>query len=366
MSKSKYGGVSVPLEEMVSLAREKMEAEEGDRNYLGASIIGKECERELWYAFRHARKSAFPGRIHRRFDMGHWGEDRLIQDLRIAGFDVQCVNPLAKGAKDQFRASLLGGLVSGGVDGFVSHESLGEHVHLLEAKVMVSSKYERDEETGEPIANYDSGKRSREFLKAAVKKPMPDVGKAVDLLTKDKKKALGRWWKVKAQGVKRAQPTHYAQIQLYMGMSHAKDHWKPDIHVWSTWGLDAPLKRGLYVAVNSDTSQIYAEVVEYDAEYARELYTKALRIITSTTPPERIAATAKYPPCSFCDMKEVCHYGEPMKKDCRTCQHMELKLPGKAGNRGKTPLFLCTKNKRSCGKFEPCDNYQPINQEESF
>ena len=36
--------------------------------HLGASIIGKDCERALWYDFRWVTRWAFTGRMLRLFD----------------------------------------------------------------------------------------------------------------------------------------------------------------------------------------------------------------------------------------------------------------------------------------------------------
>jgi len=300
---------------------------------MGASIIGKKCARELFYSFRQAVPKSFPGRIYRRFDMGHWVESRVIEDLRGAGYEVHCVNPRARNAKDQFRATVAGGLVSGGVDGFIRGGMLGDKWHLLEIKAMVSAKYERDEDSGEPIGNK---------------------------LSEDKKRQLGRWWQVKNQGVAKAQPTHYAQMQLYMGLSRAKhDNGKP-IHVM--WGLGEPLSLGLYVAYNTDTSAIYVEQIEYDEEFARDLYRRTMEIILADEPPERIAKSAKYPPCSWCEFKDVCHHGEPPERLCSTCIHFKVCPPGKQyNNYGKRSVQICTLHGHNAK--DPCEMHTTWQEE---
>ena len=58
------------------------EADDGFRDHLGASIIGKDCERALWYDFRWVTRSTFSGRMLRLFDTGKREEDRLVRDLR--------------------------------------------------------------------------------------------------------------------------------------------------------------------------------------------------------------------------------------------------------------------------------------------
>ena len=69
------------------------EAGDGFRDHLGASIIGKDCERALWYDFRWASRRVFSGRMLRLFDTGKREEDRLVRDLRRTGATVLDADP---------------------------------------------------------------------------------------------------------------------------------------------------------------------------------------------------------------------------------------------------------------------------------
>ena len=71
------------------------EAERGDgfREHLGASLIGKSCERALWYDFRWVTRARFPGRILRLFETGQLEEARLVRNLRATGATVLEVDP---------------------------------------------------------------------------------------------------------------------------------------------------------------------------------------------------------------------------------------------------------------------------------
>ena len=55
---------------------------------LGSSFIGAECLRQIWLEWRGFFRSPFEGRMLRLFGTGHWQEDRVVQDLRNAGFSV--------------------------------------------------------------------------------------------------------------------------------------------------------------------------------------------------------------------------------------------------------------------------------------
>ena len=51
------------------------QAEDGLRAHLGASLIGRSCERALWYGFRWSKRAAHEPRILRLFARGQREED---------------------------------------------------------------------------------------------------------------------------------------------------------------------------------------------------------------------------------------------------------------------------------------------------
>lgn len=83
------------------------------RSHLGASIIGTECSRAIWYSFRWAEASKFNGKMLRLFNRGHLEEGRFIAALLAAGIDIyqQDING------NQFRVSFYGGHFGGSCDG---------------------------------------------------------------------------------------------------------------------------------------------------------------------------------------------------------------------------------------------------------
>src|SRR5208283_4628088 len=58
----------------------------GFRKHLGASDIGHQCERYLWYKFRWMCEPKFSGRMLRLFNRGHLEEARFIEWLEGIGF----------------------------------------------------------------------------------------------------------------------------------------------------------------------------------------------------------------------------------------------------------------------------------------
>jgi hypothetical protein len=218
------------------------------RAYLGGSVIGKECERALWYGFRWAYGGeSFDGRMLRLFERGQREEAVFVQELRAIGCEVYDIDP-ATG--EQFRFKSCGGHVGGGLDGVVKGvPEAPKAYHVLECKT--------------------------------------HNAKSFALLQKD--------------GVAKAKPEHYAQMTLYMR--------------WSQ------LDRALYLAVNKDTDELYAERVHLDATFADALEAKAERVVFAQEPPAGISADPAFFKCKFCPASTVCHTAKLPAVSCRTCLH---------------------------------------------
>lgn len=138
---------------------------EGQRGYLGASIIGRECDRQLWYTFRNAARPEFSGRLYRLFETGNLAEIRFVKELRAIGCEVHEVDP-ATG--QQFEVVDLGGHFSGHMDGCaVGIPEAPKTWHVLEFKTHNAKSFA----------------------------------------------------KLEKEGVKKSKPEHYAQMMVYMGQT---------------------------------------------------------------------------------------------------------------------------------------------------
>lgn len=87
--------------------------EQGHRNHLGASELGENCWRKLWYSFRWVKLERHSGRMLRLFNVGHSAEPRFITYLRGIGFEVREFDENGK----QFRISGAMGHYGGSLDG---------------------------------------------------------------------------------------------------------------------------------------------------------------------------------------------------------------------------------------------------------
>jgi len=83
------------------------------RNHMGASVIGKGCERATWYGFHWFKKTSFSGRMLRLFNRGHLEEARFIASLLCIGVQIYQQDENGK----QYRISDAGGHFGGSGDG---------------------------------------------------------------------------------------------------------------------------------------------------------------------------------------------------------------------------------------------------------
>lgn len=145
--------------------------DDGFRAHLGASQLGKRCERALWYGFRWVTRISWEGRMLRLFRRGHNEEPIFVADLELVGAEVLPENP-ATG--EQWQYAILNGHVGGSCDGFARNVPNTPGPVVTEYKTHSAKSFRR------LIAAKEKGELSP---------------------------------------VKTAKPEHYSQMQLYMGWS---------------------------------------------------------------------------------------------------------------------------------------------------
>lgn len=115
------------------------------RSYLGASILGKECERQLYFDYNDPILNQDP-RIERIFNMGHLLESYVIALLKFSGYKVHHVdgeNDAQFGFKD--------GKIAGNIDGVIIIE---DHPHLLEIKSASDKRFNEMVKKGVKISDH--------------------------------------------------------------------------------------------------------------------------------------------------------------------------------------------------------------------
>lgn len=262
--------------------------EEGFRSHLGASIVGHECPRDVWYTFRWAYKSDFDGRMLRLFNRGHLEEGRMIALLLSIGAQVFQQDANGK----QFRISWAEGHAGGSGDGVVTGiAELGEGQYaLLEFKT--------------------HGEKSFEVLAGKIKDWR-------DHLWNPKKNPFT------GKGVREAKFEHYVQMQIYMKK------------------MGIPV--AMYVAVNKNTDDIYSELVYLNSEVAEQFLDRGSKLVYLDKPPRKMSESPGHYKCRFCNSFSVCHGGKAPARNCRTCVFSEPRATGDA-------VWFCTKHQSEIGK----------------
>lgn len=240
----------------------------GHRSHLGASILGGECPRSIWYSFRWVHKAAFEGRTLRLFNRGHLEEARFIALLLMIGCEVWQQDANGK----QFRISWAEGHAGGSGDG------VERGIPDLPPETAAVCEFKTH---GEKSFIELAGKLNE--WRAHVENPShaPFTG----------------------QGVRSAKFEHYVQMQLYM----------------RKMGLPA----AIYMAVCKNTDDLYAEVIHLDHEFADQYLDRGEQIVWATQAPKRISESAGFYKCRWCDKRPVCHMGAAPDLNCRTCEHSE-------------------------------------------
>lgn len=225
------------------------------RSHMGASGIGGECGRAIWYGFRWATKPKFGGRILRLFNRGHLEEARFIAILLSIGCQVYQQDENGK----QFRISDAGGHFGGSGDGI----AVG----------------------------------------------VPDLDPGTPCLLEFKTHNSKSFLKLVKEGVRACKFEHFVQVQVYM----------------RKMGLAV----ALYMAVNKDTDEIYAELIYLEPEVADQFIDRAKTLIGMNYAPARINESPGWFACAWCDHKAVCHQNKEPERTCRSCAFVECLESGK-------------------------------------
>lgn len=143
---------------------------------------------------------------------------------------------------------------------------------------------------------------------------------------------------LRKNGVAKAQPKHWAQMQTYMRATG--------------------LRRALYVSVCKNDDRIHAERVYYDQEAAEQLFATARRVVFSPVPLSKISDKKDFFACQFCEHRPHCQMEQPqtIETNCRTCKFSQPKEDGR---------WWCTKHEDHLSlnwQKMGCDHHEAIRE----
>lgn len=225
------------------------------RKHLGASMIGRDCSRQLQLGWHWTSKPEFPPRVLRLFNRGHLEEARFLSMLMCLE-GVKLWYETEDGG--QFKWNFHNGHYGSALDGIA---------------------------TG--IPDIPNGEACYTEFKTSAKKGFDETVRL---------------------GCRATHPEHYVQMQECM--------------------LAYNLQYSLYMMVNKDNDDLYAEVIYYDKDTALRYKQRARDIIFSTEPLTRISENPTFYKCKFCDVRNICHGSDIPEINCRTCCHWTAEEDG--------------------------------------
>jgi hypothetical protein len=288
------------LRELMPLAEDAYRADDLlFRSHLGASVIGDDCARKLWYGFHWTTPVAHSDRILRLFNRGHLEEPRFAAMLGAAGIKLYQYKEPGK----QFQIALHGGHFGGSLDG------VAEQIPDVDDPALTEFKTHSKES----------------FAKLAGRNWLDHVrDPGSNAFTGD--------------GVRLSKFQHYVQMQTYM--------------------LPYQLKHGLYLAVCKDDDSLYGEIIAADPAISGAFANRAREIIFAQEPPRRIKNDPSWWQCKFCDKAPVCYGKAEPARNCRTCNYSKPATDGEPADQGVWRCILRNMNLDEQAQLAGCPQYE--------
>lgn len=311
---------------------------DGTRRHLGASLIGRECLRELAYGFHWAKRVKFSGRMLRLFERGHDEEPRLVRLMELLGATVNTIDLERSDAlwyypQDDTYIIVPPGSTADPELLYNGHCVTYDPAHVQRAAIFgVKPKLKQFGFSGYK-GHFGGGTDGIATGVPGLEKfgVTPHTRVGCEFKTSND----ARFQKLKENGVYAEKFEHYCQMQAYMH------------------GLDLPLY--VYWCINKNDDDLYCEIVLRDTGAWLQIDSKSTLIVDAPRlPPRMMYASASNYKCKICDYHGICHMGEPMDKNCRTCTYASTADEGR---------WYCAKYNRLIPQDfekEGCANYAQI------
>lgn len=262
------------------------------RTHLGASLIGHECSRYLWYVFRWCVNEEFSGRMYRLFERGHLEEMRFVKWLEGIGCRVET---------DYFSENRL-----------CLDSTTGEYFILPKNEIHLAYDDVSDNPAHVHYAKF-LGIKIPQFTVSGVNGHFggsmdglvllpPEYGIDGPVILEGKTMLTGSPFNnLRKNGVLLEKPQHFDQQSVY--------------------GYKTGIKHAVYICTNKNNDDLHLEVIELDHERGKQCELKAERIINSQEPPFKLSPNKTFFKCTYCAARSICHEGAIPLKNCRSCIH---------------------------------------------
>lgn len=263
-----------PLVDMLDAIIIEESNKEEQRTYLGASSIGDECARKLWYKF-NGEKEYFDAKTLRKFADGHRTEEVILEWLgHCTGIELYTrgfINGYEGPGRSECETT----------QDYMRGSTTDQNGDVPNHRRDVSSQIGFELYEGMFKGHYDGIARGfpqapKTWHIVEIKCVNERAFKEICVLKEKNEKTAIRLWR----------PEYYSQVQVYMH----QEKLTRSIHIISTPGA-----RDL-VSVRTN----------YDKDHAEAMLAKAMRIIDAKSPPERIGDQSFYK-CRMCFMRDKCH-----------------------------------------------------------
>jgi hypothetical protein len=277
------------------------------RTHLGASVIGRECLREIWLNWRWATRVQFEGRMLRLFDRGHEEEPRFVRWFERVGASIETVDPSSilelywHPESDSYCIEPYDNPSEATV--IQCDPVSGDPVHVARAAGQGVTLPDPRQHRFIGYMGHFGG--SLDGIATGVPGLEPfGYNKNSRLLAEFKTHNLKSFTKLVSEGVEKAKPEHYAQMQIY--------------------GHEFQCDASIYAAVCKDNDHLHLELVPLDVSKYQEMLGRAKYIVDSRGMPPRMPyASPSNFKCQWCDQRLVCHFGVEMLRNCRTCVYSQ-------------------------------------------
>lgn len=268
----------------------------GHRRHLGASLIGEECKRKLWYIFRWVKHEKTTGRQQRLFNRGHLEEFRFIEWLEGIGVQVWA-DDLTNNTLWFHAESDSYTLTKAGEEAddlcepiFENHPHFKQHKERARADGLEFPQYRISAVNGHFGGSLDGIARLPERF--GIDEPV---------LLEFKTNGTGKGFSdLKDKGMSVSKPQHFAQT--------------------STYGFKYSFNYVLYLNICKNDDDLHVEVAKLDHKLGEQMEHKAEQIICSDTPPPKLSENPTFFKCKFCHFSEICHKGAVAEVNCRSCK----------------------------------------------